>query len=136
MRETIPYLTDEELDCFIREIETDELVLAPADILDDILEKVQRERIRNREKIKAYKKYRFRVIATVAAAVFVILVLPNIESSLWKQTEMQENPPTRETQLVWINEDTSSQADDRKIIGKWFGGTTIFAKEDKYRLFR
>ena len=136
MRETIPYLTDEELDRFIREMETEELVLAPPDILDDILEKVQQERVHRREKIIAYRKYRFRVLATVAAAVFVILVLPGVENVLQGRKEAQEVPLLEKTKVTWIDEDSLPGTENSAIMEKWFGGTTIFGNEDKYKLFR
>ena len=76
--ENMEYLTDAELECLIRETEQAELVPAAPDLQDMILEALEPEisvlkepgERSAQEKVIEFKRYRFRELTTVAAAVF------------------------------------------------------------------
>lgn len=77
------YLTDEELDALIREVEASEMTMAPPDLLDDILQKMDVSecamppRILHREKRRnEFLRYCLQVASGVAAAVVLLFLLP------------------------------------------------------------
>lgn len=91
------YLTDEELEALILEVEENELVSAPPDFMDVISEKIEglqeigdlsckdivemqkkKELSRKRKQIE-FHRYCIRVIASVAAAIAIVFALPNVE---------------------------------------------------------
>lgn len=65
------YMTNEELLDFISNIEENELVKAPPQIEEKIFARIDRHR-----QIVEYKKFRNRVIASVAAILIVISFVP------------------------------------------------------------
>ncbi len=65
------YLSDEELNALICAIEQDDLVMAPPCIEERVL-----ERIRNKK--RDFRMYCFRVVASAAAAIIMLFMLPKI----------------------------------------------------------
>lgn len=65
------YMTDDELSKLIADVEEHEIVKAPPGMADAVLDKVAK-----RSKIIEYKRFRNRVIASVAAALVIIATVP------------------------------------------------------------
>lgn len=61
------YLTDEELDALISEVE---MTMAPPDLLDDILQRIEKKRR------KEYRRFCIQVASSAAAAIVLIFMLP------------------------------------------------------------
>lgn len=77
------YLTDEELNALIREVETSEMTMAPPDLLDDILQKIDLAELAKPPKIlriekrrNEFRRYCLQVASGVAAAVVLLFLLP------------------------------------------------------------
>ena len=77
------YLTDEELNALIREVETSEMTMAPPDLLDDILQKIDVSELTKPPKIlriekrrNEFRRYCLQVASSVAAAVILLFMLP------------------------------------------------------------
>ena len=96
MSEKINYISDEELELLISQVEQEELVAAPPDLMESILlaaglakeHAVAEENSLTAQKVVAVKKavtrkkefyaYCFRVVASVAAAVALVFLLPEL----------------------------------------------------------
>ena len=63
------YLSDEELNAMICEIESGDLVMAPPDIKENVLRKVANKK-------KEFVTYCFRVVLSAAAAIVLMFLLP------------------------------------------------------------
>ncbi|MBQ9989927.1 MAG: hypothetical protein IJP31_03145 [Lachnospiraceae bacterium] len=135
------YLTDTELESFIRKLEQNELVCAPPDMQSEILEKLEQEiweaeEREKREKITAYKRYRFRVLTTVAAAVLVVFLYPRFESR--KLPEVDFIKPLQRQEEVSPGRYVSKEEalSDSGMLETLFGGVNIFADNSRFNLFR
>ena len=134
------YLSDEELECLMCEIESKDLVFAPPDIQEQVLNVLDEtphvitERS-NTDKIREFKRYRFRVIATVAAAVVAVFVLPRVENL--QQHTMPEKPSAKQDFLKKGRYKTKEEAlNDSSMLENVLGNVNIFSDKDKYNLFR
>lgn len=137
------YLSDEELEQLILNVEQNELVAAPPDLLDEILagvevqqgdlkqmmgtqqEPVQEAIRQNRcseNKGKEFRRYCFRVVTSAAAAIALVFFAPNMENApkleVPSRQEVEETSLTREEVL-----------DDSGILTQIFGGSKLFDKE-------
>ena len=122
MKKDVEYLTDTELEDLIRMMEQKELLPAPPDLKEQILGTL------GEENIIAFKRYRFRVLTTVAAAVLVIFLLPKFES-------LQQHRPQEEVRQSRYA--TKEEAlNDKGILNTLLGGVNIFADNSKFNLFR
>ena len=65
------YLSDEELNALIREIERNDLVMAPPDIMEKVL-------TQTKNKKRDFTMYCFRVAASAAAAIVMLFTLPGV----------------------------------------------------------
>ena len=82
------YLSDEELNAMICEIESGDLVMAPPDIKENVLRKVANKK-------KEFVTYCFRVVLSAAAAIVLMFLLPtNIDI-----TVHDERIPTKQEVL-------------------------------------
>ena len=82
------YLSDEELNAMICEIESGDLVMAPPDIKENVLRKVANKK-------KEFVTYCFRVVLSAAAAIVLMFLLPtNIDI-----TVHDEKIPTKQEVL-------------------------------------
>ena len=82
------YLSDEELNAMICEIESGDLVMAPPDIKENVLRKVANKK-------KEFVTYCFRVVVSAAAAIVLMFLLPtNIDI-----TVHDEKIPTKQEVL-------------------------------------
>lgn len=71
------YLSDNELERLIADIEENDIVKAPPHIKQEII-----ERIDKRKQIIEYKRFRNRVIASVAAIIILSVVTPSIKQMM------------------------------------------------------
>lgn len=133
------YLSDEELECLMCEIESKDLVFAPPDIQEQVLNVLDEtphitERS-NTDKIREFKRYRFRVLATVAAAVVAVFVLPRVESL--QSNTLPEKPSVKQEVLKKGRYKTKEEAlNDSSLFENVLGGVNIFADKNQYNLFR
>jgi len=135
------YLTDTELDNLIQEIEKSELVSTPPDLQDQIMEAWNQEmhaleEQKAREKVIEYKRYRLRVMTTVAAAVLVVFLLPRLESL--RQQEIESAQPLMKHEVVMKSryETKEDALNDSGVLETMLGGVNIFADNSKWNLFR
>lgn len=116
MEET--YLSDEELDLLIFEIEQSELVSTPPGFTDEILVRIEKQQEQENISLLAkenkrieFRRYCLRVITSVAAAVALAFFIP--------ETEMAEARSIPERQVVIGEIITREKAlDDTGIITK------------------
>ena len=98
------YLSDEELNAMICEIESGDLVMAPPGIKENVLRKVANKK-------KEFVTYCFRVVLSAAAAIVLMFLLPtNIDI-----TVHDEKIPTK--QEVLEKEALNSRGLLEKILG-------------------
>jgi len=135
------YLTDTELDNLIQEIEKSELVSTPPDLQDQIMEAWNQEmhaleEQKAREKVIEYKRYRLRVMTTVAAAVLVVFLLPRLESL--RQQEIESAQPLMKHKVVMKSryETKEDALNDSGVLENMLGGVNIFADNSRWNLFR
>ena len=103
------YLSDEELNAMICEIESGDLVMAPPDIKENVLRKVA-------SKKKEYVTYCFRVALSVAAAIAIMFLLPkNID-----YTAHDEKIPTKQEILE------KEALDNRGLVEKLLDNIELF----------
>lgn len=122
MKKDVEYLTDTELENLIQMVEQKELLPAPPDLKEQILGTL------GEENIIAFKRYRFRVLTAVAAAVLVIFLLPGYESS------QQHRPREEVRQSRYATKEEALS--DSSILNTLLGGVNIFADNNKFNLFR
>lgn len=143
------YMSDEELELLIADIEQNELVAAPPDMLEEILERVWESEedavsdaentTSNREtaysvksftNIREFRRYCFKVCASVAAAVILVFALPVMSENFVTNTTEQE-PFIRESRYA-----TKEEAlNDQSYLMEKFGGTNIFSKDREIGIF-
>ena len=137
MTENREYLTDAELEELICELEQGDMVQAPPDMKECIMDALEQEERQKQNSIIAYKRYRFRVLTTVAASVALVFLLPKLEGlqhtevGLFKPAQMQEEVLQREEYAT--REEALS---DIGMLENWLGGVNIFADNSKWNLFR
>lgn len=135
------YLTDIELESLIQEIEKSELVSTPPDLQNQIMEAWNQEmhaleERKAREKVIEYKRYRLRVMTTVAAAVLVVFLLPRLESL--QQQEIESAQPLMKHEVVMKSryETKEDALNDSGVLETMLGGVNIFADNSRWNLFR
>lgn len=81
MREEISYLSDEELEQLILQVEEHELVAAPPELTEKIFACTDIVEIQSslKDKKKEFYRYCFQVITSAAAAIAIIFGLPHVE---------------------------------------------------------
>lgn len=86
MTDNLNYISDDELERLICQIEENELVAAPPDLMDSILEAAELmdkppakvTAVPTASRKKEFSAYCFRVITSVAAAVALVFLLPEL----------------------------------------------------------
>jgi len=145
--ENMEYLTDAELECWSRETEQTELVPVAPDLQDMILEALELEisvlkepeERRAHEKVTEFKRYRFRVLTTVAAAVLLVFLLPKLEGLQQQESEFGKLLVKHEHYGYMMQtryESKEEALNDSGILETILGGVTIFADNSKLNLFR
>lgn len=99
------YLSDLELEQLILNVEQNELITAPPDLAGQILKHVE---MPNRK--KEFRRYCLRVATSVAAAIAVAFILPEVVET--------------------------KQPDDTGILLRISGGTNIFCNDDEINFFK
>lgn len=123
------YMSDEELELLIADVEQNELVAAPPDMLEGILECV-RESEKSVTNIREFRRYCFKVCASVAAAVVLVFVLPFMSENSMGNTSSQERF-VKESRYA-----TKEEAlNDQSYLMEKLGGTNIFSKEREIGIF-
>lgn len=139
MTRDMEYLTDTDLESIILELEQGELVPAPPDMLIEILETLEQETSeqetqKRKEKIIAYKRYRFQVLATVAAAVLAVFILPKFTNPQQQKKDFVEHKYEFEVQSRYETKEEALK--DRGLLEKVLGGVNIFADNSRFNLFK
>ena len=145
--ENMEYLTDAELECLIRETEQTELVPVAPDLQDMILEALELEisvlkepeERSAQEKVTEFKRYRFRVLTTVAAAVLLVFLLPKLEGLQQQESEFGKLLAKHKHHGYMMQtryESKEEALNDSGILETILGGVTIFADNSKLNLFR
>ena len=75
MIEKFNYISDDELEHLINQVEQEELVAAPPDLMESILEAMEGPRV---ARVSEFRAYCFRVITSVAAAIALVFLLPQL----------------------------------------------------------
>ena len=149
------YLTDAELESMILELEQHDIVPAPPDLQEQILEALEKEMPgqetvamklsddrSKQERIRAFHKFRFQVLTTVAAAVLVVLLLPKFEELKQEKidflTLLQKQEYTQKQEYVMQSRyETKEEAlNDSGMLETLLGGVNIFADNNRFNLFR
>lgn len=154
MRDT--YLTDEELQQLIVDVETRDLVSAPPNILDDILVKIETpidfeipmktteqaedigvKRRQSVRKKKEFQLYCFRVISSVAAAIMLLFILPKVSETMPKTSEvMQEMTAVYEPQITLRYETKEEALNDKSFLAEAFGNSNLFDNDFEWNIFK
>ena len=146
--ESSEYLTDAELESMILELEQHDMVPAPPDLQEQILDALKQEtpsretvalkssEDRSRqEKIRAFRRFRFQVLTAVAATVLVVLLLPKFEDFL-KPLQKQEYVEKQESVIQSRYETKEEALNDSGMLETLLGGVNIFADNSRLNLFR
>lgn len=139
MTRNTEYLTDKDLESIVLELEQSELVPAPPDMLSEILDTLEQKTLERKtqtkqEKIIAYKRYRFQVLATVAAAVLAVFLLPKFANLQRQEKDFVEHK--YEFELRNRYETKEEALNDKGLLEKVLGGVNIFADNSKFNLFK
>ena len=135
MTEKNTYMTDAELERLIMEVEDNELIPAPCDLQFQIMDAIEADSRVKQERIIAYKKYRFRVLTTVAAAALAVLFLPNLKLPLPKSDASELFFKTAPVSQSWYTAKTDDR-NDRQFMEMILGDVNIFENRNKFNLFR
>lgn len=85
------YLSDEELNELINEIEKNDLVMAPPEIKEKVLKKATDNK-------KEFVMYCFRVLTSVAAAIAILLIIPGTMANGTGETQIPSREEVLQTQ--------------------------------------
>ncbi len=144
------YLTDEELEQLILDVEQKDLVAAPPDLVDDIMAGIDaasgmhsgngegaeygrrpEQRGGSEHKVKEFRDYCFRVLTSVAAAVAIVFLLPGLADS------RHQDVPARQEMVTPGKYATKEEAmNDVGILSQTLGNVTIFDDNDILKFFR
>ncbi len=161
MIEKLNYISDDELERLIHYVEQEELVAAPPDLMEHILEAIELSMpmtpVKNsRTKKKEFTAYCFRVITSVAAAVVLVFLLPHltewmnlngtVSSELFSKSEVVQTVPSKEeivsTNAVPRKEEVVAEKtvprkeevlDDTGFFEKVISDTAEWLKKEKNR---
>lgn len=153
MNQKLEYLTDEELKLLIEEVEQEELVEAPPDLMEGILvatglaepdresgvpekapemetQPISVRRVSLEKRKKEYRAYCFRVITSVAAAIVLVFLLPGTASSVSKEPSAWEEEVT---QGRYESKEAALTGSD--FLTKKLGGTSWFDYTNQWNIF-
>ena len=129
------YLSDEELEKLILDVEEEKLILAPPDLLENILSSVDDsskppEIVDFAQKKSEFRKYCFRVVSSMAAAIALLILIPGIigvqESEIpSKASVVSEKVRTREEAI----------GSSKKSIMKTINKSHLFSDMWKFDIF-
>ena len=136
MKRQAGYLTDTQLECLVREIELQEMVMAPPDLQEQILEAVEQKMQYRQDKAVEYRRFRFQVLTTVAAAVLAVFLLPRAEVLRQERTEQRKIELRLETLLKSCYENREISGNEGGVMENILGDVTIFADNNRWNLFK
>ena len=138
MSERYTYLTDEELEQLIADVEINDLVSAPPDLAEDICAEIERPPAKVvHNKKKEFQQYCFRVITSVAAAILLIFIMPKVSEMNLKFSEVMQETTGPEKSHVSLRYATKEEAlNDTGFFGKVFGGNNLFGSDLDGRIFK
>lgn len=134
------YLSDEELEQLILDVEQYELVAAPPEILERVLDsieavqensnhKVEQNRTSD-NKVREFRRYCFRVLTSVAAAITIVFLLPELLN-----TQLPD-VTTRQEMVAPGKYMTKEEAlNDTGILTRTLGGVNIFDNDNELNIF-
>jgi len=131
--ESTYYLSDEELEQLIFTVEQQELVAAPPELLDRILKGVEESQESDRSpnnKVREFRSYCFRVLTSVAAAIVIVFLLPELQNIQFPEVSTRQNIvvsgkyATKEEALM-----------DKGILAQAFSGVNIFDNNNRFKIF-
>ncbi len=121
------YLSDEELEKFIADVETD-LVQAPPGLLDSIMaevdsgsEKAKPPMKTKEQKIVEYRRFRRQVIISMAASIAASLILP-MALSFMPEMPKRERPIETKEELMAKREVITKEEYTKRTSLDWLGG--------------
>ena len=161
MIEKLNYISDDELERLIHHVEQEELVAAPPDLMEHILEAAALSMpvipVKNsKSKKQEFTAYCFRVITSVAAAVALVFLLPHltewmnlngtVSAELFSKSEVVQAVPSKEeivsTKAVPRKEEVVTEKavprkeevlDDTGFFEKVISDTAEWLKKEKNR---
>jgi hypothetical protein len=124
----IPYLSDDELDKLIMDVEEKELVQAPAGIERNVLSFIE---YKKRRKTIEFSKYCVRVAFAVAAAIALVCIVPFIPDTkkqipTREETVLAENVISREEVLEGRSSKSKEEFMKERSNAGYLEGTEIF----------
>ena len=87
MSEPLNYISDEELEQLICQVEQNDLVAAPPYLMEELLGAAEKTVVSRK---KEFYTYCFRVITSVAAAVALVFLLPDFSGMVREETPVPE----------------------------------------------
>lgn len=112
------YLSDEELTQLIYEIEKNELVMAPPDFTESVLESIKPKNNKNE-----FTTYCFRVFASVAAAIVLLFIMPETA-----YTQTQKIPTKQEVLGAMQYASKEEVLDESSLLTKLLGSIRTWNK--------
>ena len=116
------YLSDRELEQLIFEIELNNMIPAPPGLVENIVAELPQRKHSFDNKWQEYRRYRFRVWTSVAAAVLMVFLLAEI-------------PKRQEDIMQSGHESLTEESSDSYIMHQLFGGAHIFGQGDSFHFF-
>ena len=134
------YLSDKELEQLILDVEQHELVAAPPEILERVLDNIETiqgnsnhnlgQNKPSDNKVREFRSYCFRVLTSVAAAIMIVFLLPEL-----LDTQLAD-VSTRQDIVAPRKYATKEEAlNDKGILMRTLGGVTIFDNDNKLNIF-
>lgn len=152
------YLTDEELERLIADVEEHDLVSAPPELLKEILTKIEAcadtktgmdangsagdmtvkksQAVKENGKKRDFQLYCFRVISSVAAAIMLLFTLPKVSETVLKTSEAVREETVYEPQISLRYETKEEALNDRGILAETFGKSNIFDNDFDWNIFK
>ena len=123
MIENLNYISDDELEQLIAQVEQEELVTAPPDLTDRILEATVKSSAARRKEFYAYC---FRVVTSVAAAVALVFLLPQMTD----RAEVVKPVPDKATVMAAEVTPTKEEVlNDTGVVERIIRSTSWFNKQ-------
>lgn len=136
MKENWEYLSDTELELLIAEVEQNELVTAPPDLKQNIMDRISAETqivefladrpVSGQNLQKEFYRYCFRVAVSVAAAVVLVFALPDVQRA---------GTGGESEKKMEVMEQLSGRPEQTGIFADILNGSELFDSDDKIRIF-
>lgn len=140
---TDKYLTNEELERLIYEVETCDLVPAPPDLEENIIQKIRHRKTENFEQRRKYMFYCFRTGMSVVAAILIMFIMYGLQEAEILQSPDEvlqfENATDRQDsyETMQVNEYPTREEVLNKtyFLKEAFENNHIFMWTDSWNLF-